>query len=91
VAFYRLLEREIKNKSNATAPRVTRIGDWELQTRKLLALLQERLPEMPPLRSAKPSTRRVSTINTCGCFSETGKRNAGIRAVASGAAGKRAA
>jgi hypothetical protein len=41
----RVLGREIKNKSNATSPPVPK--DWELQTRKLLTLLQERFPDMP--------------------------------------------
>src|SRR5688500_1105681 len=42
----RVLGSEIKNKSNATSPPVPK--DWEMQTRKLLALLQQRFPEMPP-------------------------------------------
>jgi hypothetical protein len=35
-----------QNKSNVAAPPVPK--DWEAQTRKLLALLRERYPEMPP-------------------------------------------
>lgn len=44
--LYRLLGREIKNKSNAACPPVPK--DWEMQTRRLLALLRERFPAMPP-------------------------------------------
>lgn len=43
--LYRVLGREIKNKSNAASPPVPK--DWEPQTRRLLAVLQERFPEMP--------------------------------------------
>ena len=44
--LYRVLGREIKNKSNAACPPIPK--DWEPQTRKLLAVVQERCPEMPP-------------------------------------------
>jgi hypothetical protein len=44
--LYRVLGREIKNKSNAACPPVPK--DWEQQTRQLLALLQERHPTYPP-------------------------------------------
>jgi hypothetical protein len=44
--LYRVLGREIKNKSNAASPPVPK--DWEPQTRRLLALLRERFPDFPP-------------------------------------------
>ena len=44
--LHRVLGREIKNKSNAACPPVPK--DWEMQTRRLLAIVQARFPEMPP-------------------------------------------
>lgn len=45
--LYRLLGREIQNKSNAATPPVPR--NWEAQTRKLLALAQRELVDLPRL------------------------------------------
>jgi len=44
--LYRLLGREITTKSNATCLPVPK--DWEEQTRKLLAIVQRELPDLPP-------------------------------------------
>ena len=44
--LYRVLGRELTNKSNATCPPVPR--DWEEQTQRLLALVQRELPDLPP-------------------------------------------
>jgi hypothetical protein len=45
--LYRVLGRELTNKSNAAAPPVPR--DWEEQTRRLLATMQRELSDLPPL------------------------------------------
>jgi hypothetical protein len=44
--LYRVLGREIKNKSNAACPPVPK--DWEPRTRELLATMQRELPDLPP-------------------------------------------
>jgi hypothetical protein len=44
--LYRVLGREIKNKSNASRPPIPR--DWEPRTRELLAMVQRELSDLPP-------------------------------------------
>jgi hypothetical protein len=44
--LYRVLGREITNKSNAACPPVPK--DWEPRTRELLKTVQRELPDLPP-------------------------------------------
>ncbi len=78
----RLLGREIKNKSNASCPPVPR--DWEPQTRKLLALMQRELLDLPPFEMREVEHSLCETDRVHSPAPRGGQIEAAIRWARSG-------